>query len=218
MRLARASLPSRRKPFHYALRIKDGAVHVRFGDDGKAGSTNFDGTIGADGSADIAVRGLTNPARDPLHRPPGTPFHYVFAIALKDSSGAAVRTNTPWPCRAKLTKLSATSSMSDDDASANKPSNEGEPNPAQSKPKAATRSNATAAVERSQREAALPPSRQMESGSSCSLMRGKCNAHCFARTGHPNCASHGCVRLERECLSTGCWRGRGFNSCGLARR
>ena len=194
----------------YVLRIKDGAVHVRFGEEGKPGSTNFDGTIGADGSADIAVRGLTNPARDSLHRPPGTPFHYVLAIVLKDSTGAAVRTNTPRPCRAELTKLSATS----DDASAHRPPGEGDSNPVPPKAKTSTRSNATAAVEPGEREAAPAPFR----GLSCSLMRGKCNAHCFARTGHPNCASHGCVRLERECLSTGCWRGRGFSGCGLAKR
>lgn len=200
--------------FKYTLRIKDGALHEHFGEDGKPGSSTFDGQIGADGTADIAVAGLVNPARDPLHRPAGSQFKYDLALALKDSTGVAVRTRSFRPCRSELTKLSASA----DAVAVSKPFHEEDSTPVPPKTRAGTRNKATAAIEPTEREPAPAPSRQMEGGLSCSFMRGKCNAHCFARSGHPDCASRGCVRLERECLSSGCWRGRGFSSCGLARR
>jgi hypothetical protein len=65
----------------------------------------FDGKIEADGSAAVAVDGLTDPAKDPVHRPPGTPYHYVLVLQFKDSSAVGARTQTPRPCSVELSKL-----------------------------------------------------------------------------------------------------------------
>jgi hypothetical protein len=61
-------------------------------------------------------------------------------------------------------------------------------------------------------------SRQSTNGLSCTKMLGKCGVACAANTGRPDCASTICVRLQQECLSTGCWRGKAFSSCGLIRQ
>ena len=56
------------------------------------------------------------------------------------------------------------------------------------------------------------------SSASCTFMMGKCATVCVANTGRPDCASTICVGMRARCLATGCWAGRGFNGCGLARR
>jgi uncharacterized caspase-like protein len=189
----------------YALRIKDGTLHNTFGEAGKPGSATFDGKIEANGGANIAVNGLTHPANDPVHRPPGTPFHYRIALELKESGGAGIRVDSPRPCRFELTRLSSSSGA--DEATAS-----------QSKPRTNGKNDATTAVEPDQRDTAARPSRQTGGGLSCSAMRSRCSQVCVANTGNPDCASTVCVRLEQMCMSTGCWNGRGFSGCGLARR
>ena len=196
----------------YSLQIKTGNIHTQFGEEGKPGSSTFDGKVQADGSASIAVNGFIDAAKDPLHRSSGTPFHYVMVLELRGGSGAGVRTETPRPCRSQFSKLSsllpqlpAASEESDAD-----------PHGSSLNPKkSAKRDNATAITSPDQRERGV---QQGQTGLSCSVMRGRCAAVCVANTGRPDCASTICVRLQDECFNTGCWRGRGFSGCGLARR
>jgi hypothetical protein len=187
----------------YSLRIKDGLLHHSFGIEGKPGSATFDGKVEPNGNLNVVVKGLTQPATDPIRRPPGTPFGYKMALELKDDSGAGARFDSPRPCHYELKKVP---SSGGDDA-----------NQAQGKPQTSERGGATAAVEPSGRETtrSAPPS---GGGLSCSVMRGKCAEVCVANTGRPDCASTICVRLQQTCMETGCWRGRGFSGCGLARR
>jgi hypothetical protein len=187
----------------YTLLVKDGTLHARYGD-GKPGQVTFDGKVEADGSAKVAVDGLTDPSKDPLHRPPGTPFHYGLALQLKESSGAGARTQSPRPCRLELSKLSATPSPS---SNADESSNDN-----------GKRNDSTAVAEPDRRDSGTRQARPAGSGLSCSVMRGRCAVVCVANSGRQDCASTVCVRLEQECMSTGCWHGRGFSGCGLARR
>ncbi|HEX9208971.1 MAG TPA: caspase family protein [Bradyrhizobium sp.] len=187
--------------YQYALRVKDGVLHVAFGDEGKPGSTVYDGRIEADGSASILVKGIIG-ENDPLRRPAGSPYQYKIALALKDSRGAGVRTESARPCRMELSKLAPQSP---------------DANPAQADPKrSAKRDDKTAVIPPQQREGGQ--SRQTGGGLSCSAMRGRCAVACVSLSGRADCASTACPRLEAECMSSGCWRGRGFNGCGLAKR
>ncbi len=188
----------------YSLRIKDGLLHNTVGTDGKPGSATFDGKVERDGALNVAVKGLTHPARDPIHRPAGTPFAYNISLELKETSGAGPRYNSPRPCHYELKKLTA--SVAEDDA-----------NQAQGQPPSGDKSGATAAVEPSEGETKRSPP-PPGGGLSCSIMRGKCAEVCVANTGRPDCASTVCVRLQQMCMESGCWRGRGFSGCGLARR
>jgi hypothetical protein len=186
--------------YQYALRVKDGVLQGTFGDEGKPGSTVYGGMIETDGSASITVKGIIG-ENDPLRRPAGSSYQYKLALALKDSSGTGVRTETARPCRMELTKLAPQSPGA---------------NPGQADPKRATK--------RDEKTAVLPPdqgggqSRQTGSGMTCSFMRDRCATACVSLGGAANCASTACPRLQAECMSTGCWHGRGFNGCGLARR
>lgn len=185
--------------YQYALPIKDGVLHAVFGDEGKPGSFVFDGRIEADGSASIIVKGLFA-ENDPLRRPPGSPFQYKIVLALKDASGAGVRTETARPCRMELSKLGSQSP---------------DTSPPHADPKRATKpDDKTAVVSPEQREGAK--ARQTGGGLSCSVMRGRCVTACVS--GGANCASTLCPRLEAECMSSGCWHSRRFSGCGLARR
>jgi hypothetical protein len=199
--------------FQYPLRIKSGNVHSQFGDEGKPGSSTYDGKVQADGSASVAINGLIETAKDPLHRPSGTPFHYVMLLELKGSGGAGFRTETPRRCRSQLSKLS---SLLPPSPTANErldaDSNGSSPDPK----KNGKRNDSTAVATPDQRDRAVQQGQG--GGLSCSVMRGKCATVCVANTGRPDCASTVCVRLENECLNTGCWRGRGFSGCGLAKR
>jgi len=188
----------------YSLNIKDGLLHNSFGMEGKPGSATFDGKVAPNGSLNIAVKGLTRPDSDPIHRPAGTPFAFKIALELKDDSGAGARFDSPRPCHYELKKLTA--SALGDDAS-----------PPQGQPRSGDKAGATAAVEPSGREStrSAPPA---GGGLSCSIMRGKCAEVCVVNTGRPDCASTVCVRLQQMCMESGCWRGRGFSGCGLARR
>lgn len=187
--------------YQYALRIKDGVLHAAFGEEGKPGSTVYDGKIEADGSASILVKGLFG-ENDALRRPAGSSYQYKIALALKTSSGAGVRTETSRPCRMELSKLAPQGP---------------DANPAQVDPKSGAKHDGkTAVIPPQQREGGQP--RQSGGGLSCSAMRGRCAVACVSRGGRPDCASTACPRLEAECMSSGCWRGRGFSGCGLAKR
>jgi hypothetical protein len=191
--------------FQYAVRIKDGTLHIRFGEEGKPGSTLYDGKIEPDGSATIAVNG-TFGENDPLHRTAGMPFHYKIALELKESTGAGVRTESPRPCRMELSKLSAQETDS----------NPGQNQSLTSPKKGARGDDKTAVLPPDENGAGQP--QQTRGGLSCSVMRSKCAVACIVRTGRPDCGATVCVRLAEGCLSTGCWRGRGFNGCGLVKR
>ncbi len=196
----------------YSLRIKEGQLHNSFGTEGRPGSSTFDGKVEANGSLNIAVKGLTAPATDPIHRPPGTPFGFKIALELKDDTGAGARFDSPRPCHYELKKLTASLVGGDDTKpNANDKSND------KSNDKGNEKGGATAAVDPGGRTTSrsAPPA---EGGLSCSIMRGRCAAVCVANTGRPDCASTVCVRLQETCMETGCWRGRGFSGCGLARR
>ena len=225
--------------FQFVGKVKDGIFRYQFGETGTPRSGIYEGKIEADGSAEINVKGLTgSAANDPLHRNAGSPFHYKMAVKLDGSrgTGAAVRIDTPRPCHSEWSRLSATTSFApnaDSDAQRNavdgvnpneKP--KAEKSRPDSKPAEARRSKSvgnksiddkSAAVEPDRRDSPAP-NRQMTSGLSCSKMLGRCGVVCVSNTGRPDCASTVCVRLQQECLSTGCWHGRAFSGCGLARR
>jgi Caspase domain len=226
--------------FQFAGRIKDGIFRYQFGETGTPRSGIYEGKIEADGSAEIDVKGLTgSAANDPLHRNAGSPFHYKMAVKLDGSrgTGAAIRTDTPRSCHSEWSRLSATTSSApnaDSDAQKNavngvdpseKPQTE--KSRPDSKPAEAKRSKSvgkkpiddkSAAVEPDRRDSGPSPNRQMTSGLSCTKMMGRCGAVCVANTGRPDCASTVCVSLQQQCLSTGCWHGKAFSGCGLARQ
>jgi hypothetical protein len=226
--------------FQFAGKIKDGIFRFQYGETGTPRSGTFEGKIEADGSAEISVKGLTgSAANDPLHRNAGSPFHYGMAVKLDGSrgTGAAVRIDTPRPCHSKWSRLSATTSFApnaDSEAQKNavdavNPNEKPETEKSQpdSKPAETRRSKSlgkksfddkSAAVEPDRRDSGPSPNRQMTSGLSCTKMLGRCGAVCVANTGRPDCASTVCVSLQQECLSTGCWHGRAFSGCGLARQ
>jgi hypothetical protein len=184
----------------YAGRIRNGIFHYQYGEEGSPGSVTYDGAIQADGTGEIAVKGLVaNSVRDPLHRAPGSGFQYKMDIKLDGTRGAGVRTGTPWPCRADLAKLSP--DVASRPAGAVGPSPEAEKN----RPR-----NAAIGPDRHETEPA--------NGMSCTKMMGRCGAVCAANTGRPDCGSTICVRLQRQCLNTGCWKGRAFSGCGLIKQ
>jgi hypothetical protein len=211
--------------YQYAGRIKGSVFHFQFGVEGKPGSGTMDGKIAADGTSEIAVNGfIGNQAPDPAHRAPGTEFHYKMAIKLGGSRGAGIRMESPRPCRSEWSMLSPTDPSTPnlnsdspekpaaDRDSAFKPK---DANPAEPKHPQTVHNNGNAAIEP---EAEPSRNRQVTGGLSCTKMMGRCGAVCVANTGRPDCASTVCVRLQQECLSTGCWNGRGFSGCGLAKQ
>ncbi|MGY3107040.1 hypothetical protein ACVWWR_003195 [Bradyrhizobium sp. LM3.2] len=187
--------------FQYALRVKDGVLHTLSGEEGKPGATIYDGKIEADGSATVTVSGLIG-ENDPLRRTAGAPYQYKLALELKGTTGAGVRTETSRPCRMELSKLTTQSPA----ASPGQPDSK----------RAPKREDKTAVLPPDQAGAGQP--RQTGSGMSCSFMRSRCATACVSMGGRADCASTACPRLEAECMSSGCWRGRGFNGCGLAKR
>jgi uncharacterized caspase-like protein len=187
--------------FQYALRVKDGVLHTLSGEEGKPGATIYDGKIEADGSATVTVNGLIG-EKDPLRRTAGAPYQYKLALELKGTTGAGVRTDTSRPCRMELSKLTTQSPA----ASPGQPDSK----------RAPKREDKTAVLPPDQAGAGQP--RQTGSGMSCSFMRSRCATACVGMGGRADCASTACPRLEAECMSSGCWRGRGFNGCGLAKR
>jgi hypothetical protein len=222
--------------FQFAARIKDGIFHTQYGEMGKPGSINYDGTIERDGSAEIAVHGFTgDPDTDPLHRATGSEVHYKLAIKLEGSRGAGVRTGTPRPCHLELSRLSATSTAATASGEVSPdvslPDGEGgrasraeksakDPMPAEAKrakPDGKNKHDHTLAVVEPDRREIAAPNRGVN-GLSCTKMLGKCGAVCAANTGRPDCASTVCVHLHQQCLSSGCWRGRAFSSCGLVKQ
>lgn len=69
--------------------------------------------------------------------------------------------------------------------------------------------------ERANVDSNVTQSHRAIAGLSCTKMLSKCGVVCTANTGPSDCGSTICVRLQQECLSTGCWRGKLFSSCGL---
>jgi Caspase domain len=203
--------------YQYAGRIRGGVFQYQFGDEGKPGSWTYAGKIEADGTSEISVNGLIgNTGSDPLHRPTGTEFHYKMAIKLEGSHGAGVRINSPRPCRSEWSMLSSTDTSipnANSDSPEKPTADRKDTNPIETKPGKAEPQRATA-----EPEAAPSRNRQVTSGLSCTRMFGRCGVACVANTGRPDCASTVCVRLKEECLSTGCWNGRAFSSCGLVKQ
>jgi Caspase domain len=221
--------------FQFAGRIKDGIFHYQYGEEGKPGSAIYDGKIEADGTSEIFVKGFIG-TNDFLHRVPGTEFHYKIAIKLGESRGAGVRSDSPRPCRYEWSMLSPTvastpnansdspekSTVDRNLSRGSEPKLRKDANPVEIKhPKAepqTTRDDAVAAIAPDRREPEASRNRQVPNGLSCTKMLGKCGAVCVANTGRPDCASTICMRLQQQCLNTGCWRGRAFSSCGLIKQ
>jgi len=59
---------------------------------------------------------------------------------------------------------------------------------------------------------------QTSAGFTCSRALGFCRVQCAGYGGRSDCGSTVCVRLHQECLSTGCWRGKGYNGCGVIKQ
>jgi hypothetical protein len=205
--------------YQYAGKIMDGIFHFQYGSEGEANSGMYDGKIEGDGSAEIDVKGLSdNPANDPLHRPLGTSFHYKIAIKLDETRGSGIRIETPRPCRSEWSKLSPsmTATTGADSNPQGGPADENSgPKSEKAKPHRASKSIES---KHPKADSDTSQSRQITTGLSCTKMLGKCGVVCAANTGRPDCASTICVRLQQECMSTGCWRGRAFSSCGLVRQ
>ena len=220
--------------FQYAGKIKEGVFSFQYGVEGTPGSGIYEGKIETDGSAEINVKGLTgSAANDPLHRTEGTLFRYKMAVKLDGSrgTGAGIRIETPRPCHSEWSRLSATTSFSSSAGSDEREKAGDGANPDKRLDKENSRPDAKAVeakrpksagkragIEPDQRDSESSPGRQMTSGLSCTKMLGRCGAVCVSNTGRPDCASTICVSLQRECLSTGCWHGKAFSSCGLVRQ
>ncbi len=201
--------------YQFAGRIKDRIFHYQYGTEGKPGSATYDGKIEPDGTSEISVKGLTGDAAyDPLHRVPGTEFHFKMVIKLEGSRGAGVRSDSPRPCRSEWSMLSSTaaSTPNANTDSPEKSTVDGDSNPGSEKPKL------RAAIAPDRREPEASRNRQVTGGLSCTKMLGRCGAVCAANTGRPDCASTVCVRLQQQCLNTGCWNGRAFSGCGLIKQ
>jgi uncharacterized caspase-like protein len=84
--------------------------------------------------------------------------------------------------------------------------------------KSAKREDPSVSVKPDRPERRPPTEKPAATGLSCTRMMGKCGAACAANTGRPNCASTVCVRLHEQCMSTGCWTGKAYNSCGLVKQ
>jgi hypothetical protein len=205
--------------YQYAGEIKDGIFHYQFGEEGKAGSWTYHGRVEGDGSANIEVNGLTgNPAIDPLHRRSGTSVHYKIALKLDKERGAGIRVESPRSCRFEWSKLSPTMS-SNPGANLNAPGRLPDENSKLKSGKEKPRQKFSSVEGKHTKDSSdVPQGRHVPIGLSCTQMLGKCGVVCAANTGRPDCASTVCVRLQQECLSSGCWRGKAFNSCGLVRQ
>jgi hypothetical protein len=198
-------------------KVKDGMFHAQYGAEGPATGWTFEGKIEDNGSAEIDVKGVVgDSANDSLHRPAGTPIHYKIALRLEDAHGAGIRIETPRPCRSEWSKLSATATSIPSANSSEGPEAD-DSNPKSTKQKIRQDSKPNEGKE-SKLESDTSQKRQVTTGLSCSKMLGKCEAVCVSNTGRPDCASTICVRLQQECLSTGCWRGKAFSSCALVRQ
>jgi hypothetical protein len=205
--------------YQFAGKIKDGIFHFQYGSEGEANSATFDGKIEVDGSAEINVKGLTgDPAYDPLHRPAGTAYRYKIAIKLDEARGAGIRIETPRPCRSEWSKLSPLTTVTPT-SDTNSPPGPAADDSGVSLDKEKLGRGAKATDGKHPKPESDPSQdRQVTTGLSCSKVLSKCTVVCAANTGRPDCASTICVRLQQQCLSTGCWRGKAFSSCGLIRQ
>ena len=85
-----------------AGRVTDGIFHAEIGRVGKPGSQTFDGTIEADGTADILQKGWSG-GRDPFHRPLGTEFNNKYLTKFEGSHGSGTRSDRA-SCNVNFTK------------------------------------------------------------------------------------------------------------------
>jgi hypothetical protein len=85
-----------------AGRVTDGIFHAEIGRVGKPGSQTFDGTIEADGTADIFQKGWSG-GRDPFHRPLGTEFNNKYLTKFEGSHGSGIRSDRA-SCNLNFTK------------------------------------------------------------------------------------------------------------------
>jgi hypothetical protein len=202
--------------FQYAGRIKDGVFHYQYGEEGRPGSVTYTGKVEPDGTSEIVVKGfIGNVPNDPLHRVPGTEFHYKIAIKLEGSRGAGVRIDTPRPCRLEWSLLAPSDALLPNANPDSPEKSTADRNSSAGSEKSKLRKDAKSA---DRGEAEPSRNRQVTGGLSCTKMLGRCGVACVANTGRPDCASTTCVRLQQECLSTGCWKGRAFSSCGLIKQ
>jgi len=78
--------------FQFGATIKDGIFRGQRGVEGRPGGEVFDGTIDADGTTKIFVKGLSRETKyDPFRRPTGTEFYYMIAGKLEGSQGRGNR-------------------------------------------------------------------------------------------------------------------------------
>jgi hypothetical protein len=211
--------PWRADTYQFAGKIKDGIYRYQFGTDGEAGSATYQGRIEKDGSAEIDVKGFTGPpSYDSLHRPSRTAYHYKIAIKLQGSNGAGVRIESPRPCHSTWFRLSANMSSAPGAASITSGSTKAD-GTGQLKNERENIRQQSRSIDSEHKSASESSQNQHHQTSlSCSKMLNRCGAVCAVNTGRPDCASTTCVRLQQECLSTGCWRGKLFNGCGLMKR
>lgn len=199
--------------------ISEGVFRSQHGLVGQVDSWTFDGKIQNDGSAEIDVEGLTgNPDNDPLHRPSRTPVHYKIALKLEGTRGAGVRVETPRPCRSEWSKLSLTAvpAPGGADFQATRPASE---SAASEGSKEKQRQRPSPTIDRRAKAEPEPnPKGKATTGMSCTKNLAGCRVMCADYGGRPDCGSTVCVRLHQECLRTGCWWGKAYSGCGVAKQ
>jgi hypothetical protein len=78
--------------FHYAVQVRNGALHGERLSPGQPGWMTLDGTIHPDGSAELHARGLTNrPINTLRHVRQGTPYSYDATGQFHGSRGICTR-------------------------------------------------------------------------------------------------------------------------------
>jgi hypothetical protein len=53
---------------------------------------------------------------------------------------------------------------------------------------------------------------------SCAERLARCQVNCARISGRADCSITVCPTINAQCLATGCWHGRNFNGCGLAKK
>ena len=86
--------------YTFAILIHDGAVHGEYGAPGHPASVVYDGTVGDDGTLEIAATGNTNRSEYSVGKvPQGTRYGYTMQGKLAGSAGQATRRELR-PCTA----------------------------------------------------------------------------------------------------------------------
>jgi len=83
---------------HFPVKVKNGVLHGEIGTRGAADWYELNGTIAADGTANIRANGITgSPKHTPGHPHPGIPFEYQVVAHFDGRSGTGHSVGDPPP-------------------------------------------------------------------------------------------------------------------------